>query len=68
MRNLAIFWMGIMEEEGKELLFYVLICELKCERERLMECRFFCWFGWEGDGERSLPLPYPCLSRAVDYF
>lgn len=65
-----------MEEEGNELLFYLLICELKCERTRLMECRFFCWFVFASYGldgremvkSQSLPLPYPCLSRAAGLF
>jgi len=66
-RNLAIFWVGTMEEEGKELLFYLLICELKCERKRLMECRFFCWFvfashGLDGREMVKSPFPYPTLA------
>ena len=60
-----------MEEQGKEI-FSSLICELK-GRERLMECRFFCWFVLASpvlDGREKVKCPYPTrpLSRAVDYF
>lgn len=61
-----------MEEEGGEesTSFFILFCEMKLQREKLVVCRFISWFVFASDviGEGEMFLAGPSMRILLNYF